>query len=112
MLAAEPLITLAQAAALLPSPSAAGGHPVRQTVLHWVHDGVLVAGVRVRLETVKVGGRRYTSVAALERFAAAQSNDPAPVPLSPRQRERAADRGRKRFAAAMETVRRLTRKRT
>jgi Protein of unknown function (DUF1580) len=53
-------------------------------------------GIRgVRLETILVGGRRYTSLEAIERFAAAttaQANgDPVPVRTS-RQRERAVRR--------------------
>lgn len=50
-------------------------------------------GVRgVRLDSIIIGGRRYTSEEALERFAAActaAADGTAPAPRTPRQREAA-----------------------
>lgn len=59
-LARESLLTLSAAATMLP------GRPHISTMHRW-----RLRGVRgVRLETILVGGRRYTSWQALERFAA------------------------------------------
>ncbi len=54
-------------------PRRAPGRKVSQVTLwRWATKGVRgVDGRRVRLETIKLGGRRYTSVEAVERFAAA-----------------------------------------
>lgn len=82
-LASEPLITLDEAAARFPSHGKAGV-VCRTTLSRWINHGIEVGGGRrVKLETVRVGNRRYTSVAALERFAAAQERpDEAPAPVS------------------------------
>lgn len=50
-------------------------------------------GVRgVRLETVLIGGLRYTSREAIDRFIAAQNADETPAPVTtPAQRRRQAD---------------------
>lgn len=56
--ASEKLISLAQATHHVPN------RPTVRTVWRWHLIGV----DGVRLETVKVGGRRYTSEEALERF--------------------------------------------
>lgn len=56
----EDLLTLSEAAKLLP------GHPHLSTIHRW-----RLRGARgVRLETVVIGGRRYTSQSALEEFVA------------------------------------------
>jgi hypothetical protein len=54
---------LRQAAKILP------GNPSRSTLSRWVHHGVR----GVRLETVLVGGRRYTTRAAIDEFLVALS---------------------------------------
>lgn len=85
----ETLISLAEAARTLP------GRPNIATLWRW-----RTAGVRgVTLETVTVGGRRYTSREALARFVAATTaaadGEPVARPQTPRQREaaiRAAER--------------------
>lgn len=95
MIASEPLLTLDQAAARFPSHGKAGV-VCRTTLSRWVNHGVEVAGGRrVKLESVRVGNRVYTSVAALERFAAAQERPdeaPAPVPTAGAKRARESQR--------------------
>jgi hypothetical protein len=73
------LITMAQAATLLPK------RPSACTLWRWATRGV---GGRT-LETVIVGKTRYTTVACLEKFARFEGgSDDAPAMRSPRQRER------------------------
>jgi hypothetical protein len=69
----ESLMTLQAAAATIP------GRPNLSTLHRWRLRGVH----GVRLETCRVGGRRFTSREALERFAAATTAaaDGAPQPL-------------------------------
>lgn len=57
-------------------------------------------GVRgVKLETVLVGGTRYTSDEAIARFVAAQNADESPAPsISPSQRQRQSEAARKELA--------------
>jgi hypothetical protein len=57
-IATEELLSLAQAARRLP------GRPHISTLHRWANPGVK----GVRLETVRLGGRRFTSVEALQRF--------------------------------------------
>jgi hypothetical protein len=64
----EKLQTLTEAARLLPD------RPHVSTLYRWAQRGVK----GVRLETVVVGGRRYTSVEALQRFAQRLTADPSP----------------------------------
>lgn len=60
-----------------------------------------IRGVKgVRLETFHIGGKRYTTVEAFNRFverttAAAQGQLPAPAPRTNRQREAAINRAEK-----------------
>jgi hypothetical protein len=54
----ERTLTLRQAAALLP------GNPNRSTIHRWTHHGVR----GVRLATILVGGRRFTTRDAIEEF--------------------------------------------
>jgi len=78
----EKLLTFAQAAAWLPS------RPHVATLHRWRLKGVH----GVRLETVRIGGRRYTSQEAISRFVAATTAaaDGSPPPArTARQRERA-----------------------
>jgi hypothetical protein len=80
----EQLLSLPAAAASLP------GRPNLSTLHRW-----RLRGVRgVRLETCRIGGRRYTSTEALQRFAQAcsavrdgQQPEPAPVVLSAQRRK-------------------------
>ena len=79
----EQLITLAEASHRLP------GRPSSTSIWRWYHKGVR----NVRLETLVIAGRRYTSIEALERFcaattAAAANGTASPVRTS-RQREKA-----------------------
>ena len=54
----ESLISLKEACASLP------GRPHISTIWRWIQRGI----DGIRLETVKVGGKRFTSAEALERF--------------------------------------------
>jgi hypothetical protein len=84
-IASEGLLTLKEAAALIPSSRA--GRPT--------HAATVFRLIRARkLEGVRVGGRWLTSVEALQRYAdretrAALGNEPAPAP--PITRRRAAE---------------------
>ncbi len=77
----ETLLSLSAAAKLLP------GRPHPSTLHRW-----RLRGIRgVKLQTWLIGGRRFTSHEALERFCAATTaaanGEPTPV-RTPRQRER------------------------
>lgn len=85
------------AAAARRLPGTRGGRPLAPTtVWRWTVKGAMSAdGRRVRLEACRVGGRWFTSTAAVARFIAALSADaPVPVPAvaPPAARRRAADR--------------------
>lgn len=85
----ETLLTLTQAAATLPNK------PHASTIHRWRLNGVR----GIRLETIMVGGRRYTSREALERFSArltAAADGEPPPSRTGKQREKA--------IAAAETV--------
>ena len=78
------------------APKHIPGRPNVSTAYRWMTDGVKVSGTneRVRLETVKVGGQRFTSIEAIQRFiartTAASPGDSAPPPRpTTRQREAA-----------------------
>jgi hypothetical protein len=73
----EHLLTLAAAARELPGSSGRGVHP--STVWRWAQRGVR----GVRLETILVGGVRYTSREALERFVRTMTASVDRVPLQP-----------------------------
>ena len=62
-------ISLREAAKLLP------GNPSRTTLSRWTHHGVR----GVKLATILVGGRRYTTRDELERFIAASSEQSPPI---------------------------------
>jgi hypothetical protein len=75
----EQLCLLAEATKCVP------GNPHISTLIRWWKRGVK----GVKLETLIVGGRRYTSVEAIQRFLA-QLNEPGPDPnrsLSQRRKE-------------------------
>jgi hypothetical protein len=83
-------IRFAEAAGLVPSR-----HPGKKlstmTVWRWATEGVQ----GIKLESIYIGGSRYTSAEALNRFAAAttaarQGTAPAPAP-TPKQRRRKQD---------------------
>lgn len=65
-------LTLRQAAALLP------GRPSRSTLHRWAHQGIR----GVRLATSLIGGRRYTTREAIERFIAATSAREGPADVA------------------------------
>ena len=92
-LTAETLLTLHQAARLL--PPARQGRPVNaSTVWRWCRKGVRVPGVGiVRLECVRISGRFLTSREAIARFAARQTPSalPAAQLRTPTQRRRASE---------------------
>jgi len=81
-LGTETVLSLNQAA------KAAPGRPHLATIWRWAQRGVK----GVKLETIVVGGRRFTSSEAIERFiartTAAANGEPAPI-RTPRQRQRA-----------------------
>lgn len=58
-------------------------------------------GIRgIRLETVLIGGSRYTSAASINRFIAAQNASETPAPqFTPSQRQRMSEAARKELAA-------------
>ncbi|HEX4609142.1 MAG TPA: DUF1580 domain-containing protein [Urbifossiella sp.] len=61
--------------------------PHSGTVARWVFTGV--GRPRVRLETVKIGGRRYTTAAAIKAFITATSGAAASAPRADERREAA-----------------------
>lgn len=64
------------------------GRPHRSTCWRWAERGVIRNGEKIRLETISVGGRRYTSQKAIDRFIAA-CNPPGPdQPMSPNSLKR------------------------
>jgi hypothetical protein len=88
----ESLLSLADAAKALP------GHPHITTLWRWRKCGVR----GVRLETVLVGGRRYTSREAVERFVAATTAvaDGEPLPIRTcKQRQWAIERAERELEA-------------
>jgi Protein of unknown function (DUF1580) len=69
----EEPITLAAAAKMFP-PTRQGRPISLSAIFRWISDGIKGPdGTRIRLEAARVGGRWLTSVAALERFAMAQT---------------------------------------
>jgi hypothetical protein len=89
----ERLISLSEAAALLP------GHPALSSLWRWHARGIR----GTQLETVVIGGRRYTSREALERFMAATTaaadGQPTPAPDA-KQRHQAVARAESVLTAA------------
>lgn len=65
------------------------------TMARFIQKGVKVkaTGEVVKLETFKIGGRRFTSLEAIARFIAAQNADDAPATpvITPAQRRRQAE---------------------
>ncbi len=75
----ERLVTLAEATRILP------GRPSISTLWRWRHKGV---GGR-RLETVRIGGKRFTSREAIARFARQDGDAPTSAGRSTSDREKA-----------------------
>ncbi|MCC9608553.1 DUF1580 domain-containing protein [Blastopirellula sp. JC732] len=84
-ISSESLLSFAEAARRLP------GRPNISTLHRWRLHGIR----GVKLESALIGGRRYTSVEALERFSMRMTSvaEGKPIPLrSERQRQKAIDR--------------------
>jgi hypothetical protein len=96
-LATETIISLSQAPKHLP-PSYTGRPVSFPTIWRWALSGILgTNGQRVRLETLRLGGRLVTSMEALQRFGE-QLSARAPIadkPRSPGTRRRASERASK-----------------
>jgi hypothetical protein len=88
-------LTLSQAARRFP-PFRKGRPVSGSCVYRWCTTGARAAnGQRVRLEARRVAGRLLTTAAAITRFIEAQQGQPQstqPVPQTPSQRQRAAER--------------------
>ena len=89
----ETLLTLCESRTAFP-----GGKRLALATLHrWKLKGVH----GVRLETILIGGMRYTSREAISRFIAAQNADESTVPtISPAQRSRQAKAAQQELARA------------
>ena len=89
-ISSEQMLSLSQASKYLP------GRPHASSLWRWYRRGVR----GVQLETAVIGGRRFTSVEALERFAAATTaaadGHPAPA-RTPRRRERKIEAAERRL---------------
>jgi hypothetical protein len=100
-LATEKLITLRQAAALVP-PARRGQRCHISTVFRWITCGAKAPdGTAIRLEAIRRPGAWLTSAEALERFFARltpvmEAELPRP-PRSPAARQRSNERARKRL---------------
>ncbi len=79
----EHLLTLAQAMHELPN------RPSPSTAWRWHRKGIH----GVRLETTVVGGRRYTSREALDRFLSAVTSAADSLPIRRRERDAVVQRG-------------------
>ncbi len=86
----EKLLTLTEAAALLP------GRPSVCTLWRW-----RTRGARGRkLESVVLGGKVYTSAEALQRFAEQRGGIASPTIRTPAQRQRAIERAERELSDA------------
>lgn len=97
----ERALTFKQAAARCPGRAVSV-----KTIYAWADLGVKVGEARVKLEAARVGGRRVTSVEALERFVAAMSGEKVepPVPQSRTKRQQRVDAARKQFLKQMAEI--------
>jgi len=94
--ATEALISLADAARLIP-PARSGRRTHISTIVRWITTGAAAPdSQRVRLEAVRLGDRWFTSREALQRFAdrlTPQIHNPSPPTSStPTSRRRASER--------------------
>ncbi|MBX3441227.1 MAG: DUF1580 domain-containing protein [Planctomyces sp.] len=79
-------IPLPQASAHIP------GSPHRSTPVRWALHGLHIGGQIIRLRTVRVGGRRFTTAVWIEEFlAACDGRDQQPVAMTPARRRRQAE---------------------
>jgi hypothetical protein len=89
MLDEKPLMTLQDVAKKLPAPRGKG-HVSYCTVWRWALRGIDRCGQRIKLETALIGGTRFTSWPAVQRFVASLSATDQPRsnparPNKPRQ---------------------------
>ncbi len=105
-LSTEKTLSLTQAAhePIFP-PGRKGARPTLSCVLRWVLKGLKGPhGRLIRLEAVRLGGRWITSREAIQRFADALTprldGEPAPVPRTPCQRRKAAERAERELDEA------------
>ena len=91
----EELVHFVEAAKFFP-----GRKPCIQSLHRWRLNGVTGAnGQKIKLETIKVSGLRYTSRQAIRRFIVAQNATGEPAPqISPSQRRRQSEAARKALA--------------
>lgn len=86
----EDILTLGQACDEFPPNGVSAA-----TIARLIQKGLKIKslGIVIKLETVKIGGRRFTSKEAIARFIAAQNadNDPAAPVITPSQRRQQAD---------------------
>ena len=71
------------------------------TFARWLQRGVRIHGSdeRVRPATIRIGGRRMTSVEAMREFFAAQNEADSPAPsITPSQRKRQSETAREELA--------------
>src|SRR5262245_25709166 len=89
----ESLISLPEACKVIP------GRPHLATVYRWFQRGVRGG---IKLETALVGGRRFTSREAVQRFVDRRSGPPAEsmAARTPSQRQRAAEKANNELAKA------------
>jgi hypothetical protein len=95
-LTTESILSLSQAAALLP-PGRGGVRPTLSCIVRWILKGAKSpSGERVRLEGIRLGGRWITSREALQRFAERLTpqldNNVIPPPRSLSKRQRTSER--------------------
>lgn len=76
-LSRDKLIPLAEAAAALPS------RPSATALWRWWKKGVAVPGGRVKLETMRIGRRRFTTREAFRRFVESMNADTVPADAEP-----------------------------
>ena len=89
----EEIITLSRAAR---DVKPGGVSPA--TFARWLLRGVRIHGSdeRVRPATIRIGGRRMTSLEAMREFFAAQNEDQTPAPaITPSQRQRQSEAARR-----------------
>lgn len=90
-LQAETIISIAEAPRHIP------GRPSLATVWRWVLNGTRAG----KLDSILIGGRRFTSVEAIQRFAdksTAAANGERPSALTSRQRQIAIERAERELA--------------
>jgi hypothetical protein len=99
-LSSETLLTLAQAARLVP-PGRNGRKTYLSTIHRWILKGVrLPSGEVVRLEAIRLSSRWLTSREALQRFAERQTprlDGDLSSPRTPLARHRASERAARRL---------------